>query len=431
MRAGGKRRPIAAESAGASGIIRVTRNAVASGSLKLVRHRDLPENPMPDAPPDFLDPSRPTANTDALYARGAQAFDAGRFGEAAQLASLAASIEPGLPAVQYLLGVSLLNLGRADEAVAALQSVEPGRAAYPLSLHLEAAQMTARARRDLARGVTARIEMPAEGSRRSVSLIICSVTPAKLQRTVARYRTLLGSALAEVIHIADATSLCEGYNRAGSRAVGDIMLFSHDDIVVVSPDFSAKLFATLDAHDFFGVAGSTRLSGPSWNDSGWAYNRGQIAYPHGDGSMTVSVYGPGGRVTENMQVADGLFLACRREVFDRVHFDEENFDGWNLYDLDFSYSVWKAGFRTCVRSDLLVAHESSGNYGPQWRRYADRFIGKWRDEIGPAVLTDPAELPQQRLQSEEEWRLFAQYLFDAREAAAQGEPPTGPLPGHR
>ena len=359
-------------------------------------------------------------NPDALYALGTQAFALGQFDAAAAYAARAAAIEPGLPPVQYLLGMALLALGRDDAAVSALERVERGRAAYPLSSHLESTLALARARRDIALGRSARLDPHPDTAGRRVSLIICSVKPALLQRAVDRYRDLLGNALTEVIHIDDAVSLCEGYNRGATRAIGDLLIFSHDDVEVVSPDFSAKLFDTLGnegSHDFFGVAGSTQLGGPSWNTAGWACNRGQVAHPHGDGRFTVSVFGPGGQLTPDVQVVDGLFFACRREVFTRVQFDEKTFDGWNHYDLDFSYAVWKAGFRTCVRADMLISHDSSGSYGPDWQRYAGRFVDKWGEGIVTALPPDPAELPQHTLQSAAEWQLFSQHLFDAREAA--------------
>lgn len=369
-------------------------------------------------------PSHPTAkiattgSTDDLYALGSKAFADGRFEDAAGYAARAASGEPGLPAVQYLLGATLLSLGRNTEAVSALEQALHGDATHPLSSHLEAALAMARARRDIALDLRARAALHPEIAGRRVSLIICSIDAAKLQRAVASYRARLGDALTEVIHIGDAASLCEGYNRGAAQAIGELLLFSHDDVEIISQDFSAKLFDTLGSHDFFGVAGSTQLAGPGWNNAGWGSNRGQVAWPHGDGRLTVSVFGPGGRTTSGVQVVDGLFFACRREVFASVKFDELNFDGWNLYDLDFCYAVWKAGFRTCVRADMLISHTSSGTYGPDWQRYADRFVAKWCDGIGASLPMAPSDLPQHTMRSGAEWEMFAQHLFDARDANA-------------
>ena len=375
----------------------------------------------PDSRPNASSPAPVAAgDIDALYASGTQAFALGQFDATVRCATLAAAIEPGLAPVHYLLGMALFALGRHAEAVTAMELVEHGRAAYPLSSHLESALALARARRDIALGRCARHAPAPATPHPSVSPIICSVRPALLRRAVDRFRVLLGDTLTEVIHIDDARSLCEGYNRGAGRAAGELLLFSHDDINVVSDDFASILFDTLAQNDFFGVAGSTQLAGPAWNSAGWACKRGQVAWPHGDGRLTVSVFGPGGRLTPDIQVIDGLFFACRGEVFARVRFDEKNFDGWNLYDLDFCHAVWKAGFRTCVRADMLISHDSSGSYGPDWQRYADRFIDKWRDGLGTAVTPDAAQLPQSVLQSAAEWRLFAQHLFDARDAALAG-----------
>ena len=63
----------------------------------------------------------------------------------------------------------------------------------------------------------------------------------------------------ELIQISDARSLCEGYNHGFAKTRGDIIIFCHDDIEIISPDFPARLLAHLRTHDVVGVAGTTQL----------------------------------------------------------------------------------------------------------------------------------------------------------------------------
>ena len=42
-------------------------------------------------------------------------------------------------------------------------------------------------------------------------------------------------------------------------------------------------------------------------------------------------------LVRNVQALDGLFMAARRSVIERVSFDPVTFDGFHGYDLDFSY----------------------------------------------------------------------------------------------
>jgi GT2 family glycosyltransferase len=55
-----------------------------------------------------------------------------------------------------------------------------------------------------------------------------------------------------------------------------------------------------------------------------------------------------------------------------------SFDGFHLYDLDWSYRASRAGFRAGVAGELLVVHASRGEYDAAWQRQADRFCEKHR-----------------------------------------------------
>ena len=78
----------------------------------------------------------------------------------------------------------------------------------------------------------------------------------------------------------------------------------------------------------------------------------------------------------DLVILDGVLLAARREVFTAVPFDAETFDGFHLYDVDWSYRASRSGFRLGVASDLLIVHASRGAYDEVWQYYADRFCAK-------------------------------------------------------
>jgi GT2 family glycosyltransferase len=71
-----------------------------------------------------------------------------------------------------------------------------------------------------------------------------------------------------------------------------------------------------------------------------------------------------------------LFMATNRSVLDRVRFDE-TFSGFHFYDLDFSASAYRAGFKLAVANDLHAIHYSSGNFGSDWVKEAAKFDAKW------------------------------------------------------
>jgi GT2 family glycosyltransferase len=215
----------------------------------------------------------------------------------------------------------------------------------------------------------------------------------------------------EIIGIHDARSLCEGYNRGIARSRGDIVVFSHDDIRIVSPDFAAKLFASLARCDVVGVAGTTLLCNVGWGAAGWPHLAGQVAHPLPDGRNAVTVFGVHERLVLDAQALDGLFFALRRAVLERVRFDEATFDGWHFYDIDFTFSAFLAGFRLGIRTDLLLWHDSLGSFDERWRHYSELFLRKhgsqitlWGGKVDPETATV-------ELVSEEEWIAVTRHLF--------------------
>jgi len=93
-------------------------------------------------------------------------------------------------------------------------------------------------------------------------------------------------------------------------------------------------------------------------------------------------------VLPGAQALDGVFLAGHRNVFERVPFDVETFDGFHFYDLDLSYRAYRAGLNCAVALDLLLWHQSGGDFGDTWRHYADRLLAKF-PELMPQAPSAP------------------------------------------
>lgn len=205
---------------------------------------------------------------------------------------------------------------------------------------------------------------------RPVSIVICSINDERFNYAASTYKRLFANVPHEVIRIPDAKSLCEGYNRGIASATGEVILFSHDDVDIVSDDFAARLLRHMATYDLVGIAGTTELVGPSWAAQG---AHGQVGYPHGS-HVNVNAWQMTGAATPGAQALDGVMFAATRKVT-AIGFDE-TFDGWHLYDIDFTYRAHLAGFRCAIVHDLMVIHFSGGNPGEDWIRYARHFAAK-------------------------------------------------------
>ena len=185
----------------------------------------------------------------------------------------------------------------------------------------------------------------------------------------------------EIIGIHDAQSMSEGYNRGFAMSSGEMVVFSHDDIEFWVGDLAGRLKGLLGVGgvgvvDVVGVAGTNRLCGPQWVTAGAPYTFGVVPQVLPDGRIRVMMFGSPRRLVEGIQALDGVFLACRREVAEKVAWDAVTFDGFHHYDLDWTYRAFRAGFRLGVAVDLPILHMSGGTIDETWRNSAPRFLEK-------------------------------------------------------
>jgi hypothetical protein len=289
-------------------------------------------------------------------------------------------------------------------------AADAARAAQVRLLEAQAA-----VRHDLARGAKPADHPRPGGASASVSVIVPSITPEKFARVSASFHAALAGVDHEIVGIHDARSMCEACNRGARQSRGDVLVFAHDDIEIASPDFAARLLDRMGTHDVLGIAGTSRVVGPAWASAGAPYLHGQVGYRAGESRIEVVMFGLAEPVRADAQALDGCFMAARRHVIEEVPFDEERFDGWHLYDVDFTLSAWLAGFGVAVCEDILVIHQSRGRYDAEWQRAAERFSAKHRAALPPPQARPPVPVQGLVIESIDEWRLVTARLTRAGE----------------
>jgi len=213
-----------------------------------------------------------------------------------------------------------------------------------------------------------------------LTIAICSIDAAKYAQCTAVYRELLRATDHEIIGIHDARSLAEGYNRAVRRAKGDVVVFSHDDVEVVSPDLAGALSRALASLDVVGVAGTSRVVDGYWPRAGQPHIHGWVTIPAPDG-YSVNIYGVDAPIESGHEALDGLFFAARRDVLTRIPFDEESFDAFHGCDIDFTFRAHVAGFRVGTSAEIALIHASGGTFDANWARYNSKFVDKHRGRL--------------------------------------------------
>ena len=142
-------------------------------------------------------------------------------------------------------------------------------------------------------------------------------------------------------------------------------------VVICSID-AAKFARVTD--NYRSLFGTTPLVTGKWESAGDPHAFVLISAPDPDSVGYVTVLGGGGPlVVPRIPALDGVFMAMRRSFAVSVPFDEALFDHFHLYDLDFSFRAYQAGFALAVCRDIVLIHQSIGNFDAVWDKYQCRF----------------------------------------------------------
>jgi len=246
-----------------------------------------------------------------------------------------------------------------------------------------------------------------------ISVLINSHRPELAEASRAMYARLLEPAEHEIIIISDARSMCDGYTRGSRLARGETIVFAHHDLEYLFDDFAVVLDRSMSRFDVVGVAGTDELVHPVWTAAGLGHLFGQVVHPGGNGGFQVNVYGAPSPNVGGMDAMDGLFLAARREVVEKMGWDGETFDGFHFYDIDFTYRAKLAGFSLGVIPQLAFFHHSSGPGSAEYAKYAQRFVAKHQGTIRFRRMSRFQEATQQ-VQTLDEARAIMRPAFWSR-----------------
>lgn len=177
-------------------------------------------------------------------------------------------------------------------------------------------------------------------------------------------------------------SLAEVYNDAINdfKSQNEWLVFVHDDVIIEAPEALERQLDVLGlSFDVVGCAGSreAKIQSPAlWHLMGdRKAHRGAVAHLH-EGKKFMTSFGS---YPDRVVMIDGVFMAVKTKVFDKVIFDTSNPAKFHYYDLDFSLSCNKAGFKVGV-GDITITHASPGlrEFTEEWKQGERWFLNKWK-----------------------------------------------------
>jgi hypothetical protein len=160
----------------------------------------------------------------------------------------------------------------------------------------------------------------------------------------------------------------------------DIVLFVHEDVKLLDPNFVSKLelmFSEKKDVGLVGVVGVTELSeNCRWWDNKPDKLKGHIIQENGQQAYHM-VKGMVG-YSDDLVAVDGLCFAVRADLLlGGLRFDD-TFKGFHFYDLDICCQILSMGHKIAI-ADILVLHKSIGDISKSegWMENKDKFFKKW------------------------------------------------------
>jgi GT2 family glycosyltransferase len=193
--------------------------------------------------------------------------------------------------------------------------------------------------------------------------------------------------------VADGTAhdLFTGYNSCAKHAVGDVLVFTHDDVRFLCNErcFQKPLeLLTKPFTGILGVAGTTVMpKNGKWWDSKEDECRGMVAHPDlaTQFGMHFNTWPHMAAKFGRVVICDGVFLMCSRRVFDKLGgFDQEHYKGFHFYDVDFTIRAHIAGLQNWV-APIPLMHGSKGRPNENWEENRQHFMTRYEKNLPARV----------------------------------------------
>lgn len=215
-----------------------------------------------------------------------------------------------------------------------------------------------------------------------VSLIICSRTADLSKQLRDNIEITIGCAYEFIVidNSHNTYNIFEAYNLGVSRSKGDVLCFLHDDVYfhTIGWGNNVKKHFTNPEMGAIGIAGTryvTKTAGSWW--AGGLIDQ-NLCFNENSTLKKVTKYSDG--KVENAKevvVMDGVWLCIRKALFEKIRFDEGNFNGFHFYDIDICMQIYITGYKLMVIFDVLIEHNSPGQNNVQWMKNAKIFKEKW------------------------------------------------------
>lgn len=217
-----------------------------------------------------------------------------------------------------------------------------------------------------------------------ISIIVSSVSPEQNDRFRQNIKQTIGDTPYELlVHDNREThwGLCKLYNELASKSNYDILCFLHEDILFHTFGWGKILMDFFHKTPKAGVVGFAGATLKTKTFSGWGgyKSTSRINILQCRRARKPRAYNANPEKDEFSPVAitDGMAIIVRKEIWEQNPFDQQTFNGFHLYDLDFSLQIAQR-YTNYVCQIIEVEHLSPGSFSEVWHKESLKFHAKWK-----------------------------------------------------
>lgn len=219
-----------------------------------------------------------------------------------------------------------------------------------------------------------------------ISLVICSRTPTINSALSENIKQTIGCAY-ELVVVDNSNlqySIFEAYNVGVSKCTGDVICFMHDDILYHTENWGNLVLSYFKDQETgaIGIAGSpyvTKMPGTWWG--GGLVNQQLIDFKNGETQLLTKTVNGQSTIKNEVVVLDGIWICIKKNLFEKIRFDDVRFKGFHFYDIDICIQINKLGYKIYTIFDVSIAHHSKGNVNQNWIDNALILNQKWEQHF--------------------------------------------------
>ena len=224
-----------------------------------------------------------------------------------------------------------------------------------------------------------------------VSIIICSRNPKSLNALKANINETVGTEYELIVidNSGNNYSIFSAYNKGMEMSHHPYLCFIHEDLLFHSQDWGKAVCRHLEdpSCGLIGVCGGFVLPRIP---SSWSFYHFTEHILQSDNKHSKPIYKNADVYNKGHEkpviALDGVFLGIRKELFEKIRFDDVRYKGFHFYDVDICLQAYFQGFENRAVNDILIEHFSKGFQGRQWVENSLTYWEKWGDKTPVSLI---------------------------------------------